>query len=47
MIATEADPDFVEPEVFKFGDPLLRTRNTKLEALGTFRSKDSLKLMLH
>lgn len=47
MIATEADTDFLDPEVFKFGDPLLRIRNTKLETVGTFRSKDSLKLKLH
>lgn len=30
LIATEADPDFVEPEVSKFGDPFLRIENTKL-----------------
>lgn len=30
LIETEADPDFVEPEVSKFGDPFLRTKNTKL-----------------
>lgn len=30
LIAIEADPEFVEPGVSKFGDLFLRTKNTKL-----------------